>query len=257
MAQHDERSALGHVVKNLHASLLKSPRLLLDTDYNDLKLRLSPAYYSQERALMKSGRHPEEEDLRFLGGCRGQNIVFVDIGANTGYYSLHAARYSHPDSHIIAIEPDPRNSLKLAFQIHANGFDKAIERLECAIGAHQGTMELYVPDERDFGQNSLVPAKAGMRHPQAIEISVQTLFDVVNQLQLKRIDYLKIDVEGYEDKALHPFYAQAPSALWPKRVLMESKINKSWARNILTEMTSNGYSVVHESSDNVWMVLDD
>ena len=257
IAQSDDSAVLGGFVKKLQAPLLKSPKLLLDILYGDLKLRLSPAYYSQERALIKGGRHPEEGDLRFLDGCKGQTINFVDIGANTGYYSLHAAKLSKPDSRIVAIEPDPRNSLKLAFHIQANAFQNRIERLETAIGDQQGTMVLNVPDERDFGQNTLAPVAAGGRNGQAIEIPVQSLLEVLNELQLQHIDYLKIDVEGYEDKALLPFFTQAPRSLWPKQVLMEAKINETWERDVLAEMKSIGYEMVHESNDNIWLALSD
>lgn len=255
IAQSGTRTVLGGVVKKLQAPLLKSPQLLLDVEYGGLKLRLSPAYYSQERALIKAGRHPEDEELSFLDGCKGLKVNFVDIGANTGFYSLHAARLADPGSNIIAIEPDPRNFRKLEFQVHANGFKGTIECLECAIGAEQGTLALHVPDKLDFGQNTLVPGSAGQRQSDAVEVSVLSLLDVVNQFHLERIDYLKIDVEGYEDRALLPFYAQAPRELWPRQVLMEAKISKTWEKNVIAEMTSIGYSVVRESDDNIWLAL--
>lgn len=255
LCQASDQTIVGRFGRKIQAAFLKSPRLLLDYDYNDLSLRLSPAFYSQERALLKTGKHPEEADLQFLSGIRGERIVFVDIGANTGFYSLHAARLADSGSRIIAIEPDPNNSIKLAFQISANGFDKRIDRIECAIGSEKGTMELYIRDSLDFGQNSLVPASDGNRAVTSARIPVETLLGLVNTHGLKHIDYLKIDVEGYEDQVLYPFFTGSPRVLWPKQILMEAKINEAWHRNILSDLTTFGYSVKHTSEDNVWMVL--
>ncbi|MEM6496186.1 MAG: FkbM family methyltransferase, partial [Pseudomonadota bacterium] len=86
-------------------------------------------------------------------------------------------------------------------------------------------------------------------------IPVETLRDIVDIQGLENIDYLKIDVEGYEDQVLYPFFTGSPRALWPKQILMEAKINDAWQRNILSDLTSFGYSVQHTSEDNVWMVL--
>ena len=45
---------------------------------------------------------------------------------------------------------------------------------------------------------------------------------IVERAGIDRIDALKTDIEGFEDRALLPFFATAPRALWPKRIYMET-----------------------------------
>ena len=46
----------------------------------------------------------------------------------------------------------------------------------------------------------------------SIEVEVAPLADIITAAGVDRIDYLKIDIEGFEDRALVPFIQQAPSA---------------------------------------------
>jgi hypothetical protein len=42
------------------------------------------------------------------------------------------------------------------------------------------------------------------------------------------VDALKIDVEGFEDRVLTGFFAEAPQALWPRAVVIEHLSRDEW-----------------------------
>ena len=68
----------------------------------------------------------------------------VDVGANTGFYSLLAARI-RPDVQIVAVEPYPPIVRLLERNIALNGFTARIEVVRKALGDSTGIAELFVP----------------------------------------------------------------------------------------------------------------
>ena len=84
---------------------------------------------------------------------------------------------------------------------------------------------------------------------------METLADIAKQQQLTRIDYLKIDVEGFEDLALGSFLSVAPKTLWPRNVLIEVKCNEFWRRDIVADMLASGYVIKRYLDDNCWLTF--
>ena len=242
-------------LRKIHAAIIKSPKLLVDDRYRDIKLRLSPARFSQERALLKTGRHPIEDDLAFFDNIAHSDVVFVDIGANAGLYSLVAANLAGAGSRIVAVEPEPGVFLKLTFQVAANALEDRISAYACAIGEEAGELPLYRQDAGDTGQNSLVSDTGKGATDNAVMVPVRTLLDVIEEEGHDRIDLLKIDVEGAEDQALVPFFNQAPRSLWPRDVLLEIKEQSKWRHDLLGQMQSAGYQTIRELGDNSWLRL--
>ncbi len=253
--QHPGNGLTSGLLRNIHAALIKSPRTLVDHVYRDVRLRLSPAHFSQERALLKTGRHPIEDDMAFFDQIDGRDVVFVDIGANAGLYSLMAARMAGPGSKIIAIEPEPGVFLKLSFQITANSLSERVHAYECAIGDAPGKLPLYRHVAGDTGQNTLISREETAALHNAVTVPVRTLVDVLAEEGLARIDLLKIDVEGSEDRALSPFFEQAPNTLWPRDILLEIKEQSKWQRDLLGQLRDAGYDIHKEMGENAWLRL--
>jgi hypothetical protein len=57
------------------------------------------------------------------------------------------------------------------------------------------------------------------------------------------IDALKIDVEGFEDVILAPFFRDAPPHLWPRLVIIEDS-RPSWKVDLMSAMQGRGYELV-------------
>lgn len=54
-----------------------------------------------------------------------------------------------------------------------------------------------------------------------IRVDVVTLADVVREAGLRRIDCLKVDVEGHEANVIQPYLRGSPRALWPRHLIVE------------------------------------
>ena len=66
---------------------------------------------------------------------------------------------------------------------------------------------------RDRGGTRLA---AGGTQGRGVVVRCRPLLAVVTEAGLAGIDALKIDVEGFEDKVLVPFFRDAPPSLWPR-----------------------------------------
>ena len=66
------------------------------------------------------------------------------------------------------------------------------------------------------------------------------LMDLVAKYQLTKIDAIKIDVEGAEDRILFPFFASAPEVLWPRLLLVEDSAAQ-WRQDCRSMLLGKGY----------------
>jgi FkbM family methyltransferase len=177
--------------------------------------------------------------------------VFVDVGANCGAFSLFAARLVGAHGRVIAIEPMPEMAERLRFNMASNGFS-SIDVLETAVGPQAGHATLYV-DEVARGHSSMVPIEGYKR----TTVPTTTLQAIVEASGVRKIDALKIDIEGFEDRALLPFIASADRSLWPKRIFMETTWASRWQNDCVDGLTGAGYREAWSGHGDILLVLPD
>lgn len=202
------------------ASALEMPKLILyvilSAIFISLKikpkrpLRLSIAGYRLEFVLSGSsgfGFFSEVvagDEYRIFRPCliqaAGAKPVLLDCGANSGFFSLWALK-QNPNLEIYAFEPHPVTFSSLRRNIQINGQDRHILGVNQAIGLEPGVVRMQLRDDTNMAIASDV-SQAGHSHPNGeIEIEITSL-DVYCMERKIRPDYIKIDVEGYEVKAL-------------------------------------------------------
>ncbi len=146
--------------------------------------------------IFRDALEPEFEHLeKFLvpGG------VLVDIGGNTGIYTIKAGQFfrQHGGGTVVTFEPLPEMLAILEKNLVFNGFTDVRLRSFC-LGELPGAAEFWINFNRP-ASSSLVS-----RDPAATRISTMVFrFDDVFPLEkLDRLDYVKIDVEGAEAQVL-------------------------------------------------------
>ena len=123
--------------------------------------------------------------------------VFIDVGANTGNYSL-ALLDQYPGASIHAIEPHPINYSRLTERMPSS----KVKNHNIAIGERGGKLTLY--DRADFDGSPHASLHKGVIseiHKQeinAFEVVVETLDDFITSERVDHIDLIKIDTEGNE-----------------------------------------------------------
>ena len=90
------------------------------------------------RHIAKYGEHEPQLTrfiARYLAEARSPGL-FVDVGANIGWHTVHAAQYPTVET-VVAFEPDAFNAWLLDRNLTANNIGKAVVNA-CAVGAARG-----------------------------------------------------------------------------------------------------------------------
>jgi FkbM family methyltransferase len=222
----------------------------LDVERWRLRMRLHPRDNGCEKNLLFTPQMyepPEREELaREIARVGARPFVFVDVGANVGLFSLYVAATARA-ARILAIEPEPGNFARLAFNIAANP-GAPITPLALALGDAEGTAEIVL-NERDRGGTRLA---AGATQGRGVAVPCRPLLAVLTEAGVTGIDALKIDVEGAEDRVLVPFFRDAPPALWPRLVVIEDS-SAEWSTDLFALLAAKGYAVSSRSKQNVML----
>jgi FkbM family methyltransferase len=220
----------------------------LDVERWRLRMRLHPRDNGCEKNLLFTPQMyepPERQELaREIARVGARPFVFVDIGANVGLFSLYVAATA-PAAHILAIEPEPGNFARLAFNIAANP-GLPVAPLPLALGDAEGTAEIVL-NARDRGGTRL--AAGGGR---GVAVRCRPLLAVVSEAGVTDIDALKIDVEGTEDTVLVPFFRDAPPSLWPRLIVIEDS-SAEWSTDLFALLEAKGYAISSRSKQNVML----
>ena len=210
-----------------------------------LKWRLNLADNVTDRKIFFAFREYDSREITALSKA-AKNGVFVDIGANIGYYSLRLAKAG---ARVIALEPNPTAYQRLIFNININALDSAIVPLSLGVGKTEESLLAY----NDLGSGSTVQS---VRARNQVKIKLSPLAEILSTHHIRRIDALKIDVEGAEDLALEPFYKNAPSDLWPRCVVLEVVHKQYWRVDIVELLLQCGYRQQARTRGNIILSRD-
>jgi FkbM family methyltransferase len=122
-----------------------------------------------------------------------KNDVVVDVGANIGLFTLFAA--SRTQNKVYSFEPFPENFEFLGRNIRANNLRNVIARAE-AVCDKTGTARLFL--NKTGGRHLLFAGDGKRTLEQYVEVPTTTLQQIMDDNNLKRIDFLKLDCEGSE-----------------------------------------------------------
>jgi FkbM family methyltransferase len=122
--------------------------------------------------------------------------VVVEIGAHMGISTLETARAVGEAGRVIAVEPDPRNFEILQRNVRVLGYGNVVT-VNVALSGARGVATLYLSG-RSLG-HSLV-FKSGSDH--SISVKVSTLDDLLEELGVRKVNLIRIDVEGAELEVL-------------------------------------------------------
>jgi FkbM family methyltransferase len=108
-------------------------------------------------SLYYSGCYEPEETLCFTELLQEvRPDVFVDIGANFGYYTLIAAGQGVP--RVVAVEASPAIAGVLQRSVALNGLSSRIRVIPAALSDRDGTLTFWLNhQEHNFGTGSLIP----------------------------------------------------------------------------------------------------
>ena len=149
----------------------------------------------------------------FIGGCIEPNefafidsflkpgMVFLDIGANEGLFSVFASRRVGPTGKLIAFEPSHRELERLRANLSLNKTCN-VQVEAFALAEASGTAELRICEYGHEGQNTLGDFAHDVHQSGTQMVQVGTLDEYLDEHPADRLDFIKMDVEGAEQKVL-------------------------------------------------------
>ncbi|MCW3105600.1 MAG: FkbM family methyltransferase [Segetibacter sp.] len=145
-------------------------------------------------------KYHEEHDLRLFIQLTKQSRTVLDIGANTGVFSILGSK-ANRDAHIYAIEPYKANYERLNLNLQLNKAEN-IYAHRVAIGSTNGQVEFTVPKDNRITDVSSADGQFSRRVYKSVEwisemVDIKTIDVFVQENNLK-IDLIKCDVENYE-----------------------------------------------------------
>jgi len=143
----------------------------------------------------------ERMETEFVMRLLRRDMTVVDAGAHHGLYTLLASKRVGWDGHVIAIEPSPRECVRLEKHLRMNRCSNT-ELVPCALGENPGEEDLYLVDgEQDWCNSLRRPAVSEPIH--TVRVPVRRLDDVLAESGVSKVDFVKLDVEGAELSVLY------------------------------------------------------
>lgn len=138
----------------------------------------------------------EPTEFHYVNDVLKPGMIFIDIGANIGLYSIFASKKVGRSGKVIAIEPSRREYNKLHRNVVINRANN-VYTVKRAVSDSNGSAQLQVADEHFSGHNSI----GSFIHPTTKVVGVETvptetLDDLIGHLPA--VNLIKIDAEGSE-----------------------------------------------------------
>ncbi|MEO9827667.1 MAG: FkbM family methyltransferase [Paracoccaceae bacterium] len=124
--------------------------------------------------------------------------VIFDLGANVGFTAFdYATRY--PASRIIAVEMDDENAALARRNLKAVSDNCTVEK--AAIWYEDGEIS-YAKNEEEWGYKA--DPNLSQKNETALIVRAVTIHTLMQELGVEWIDFMKMDIEGAEDKVIYP-----------------------------------------------------
>lgn len=200
-------------MKNKHQNLIDAHELLSKTELKAIEIRKNEILVvtddgvrmiwdpsevrSVPSVLVNYEKHEEDIAKHLLKASEGKDVVF-DIGANYGFYAMHFAQRINTSGVIHAFEP-----IRSTFDIllknleHNRHLASRVVPHCLGLGASEHTAVFYYPEYSGSGaasQRELHPHEKN----NIVEARINTLDRMYKCANLRKLDLLKIDVEGAE-----------------------------------------------------------
>ena len=135
--------------------------------------------------------HYEQHLVKFFNETLKPGMVFMDIGANVGFYSMLAASKVGSSGKVISFDPNTENCRLIMLSMYKNQFQN-IELYPFALGDKTG----HALFSTHIGSNGglIADTEASLLNPNCTVVPMTQLDNLIQE----KVDVIKIDVEGAE-----------------------------------------------------------
>lgn len=202
---------------------------------NYLRL-VSRAYLGLVRAGLLQQQYPE---LFFLRQIIKPGAYCLDIGANLGYYSTFLSKLAGPRGKVFAVEPVPLFQQIWRQNVKQSGVDNLI-LYPFALGGKNTTIQMGTPERDGLLRHGMTKVVASAEETYGRTYDVEMRIPDELFAGLKRLDFIKCDVEGFE----HEVFGHLQGTIRRFKPLIQTELNGAENRLRVTRLLiSLGYGV--------------
>ncbi len=171
--------------------------------------------------------------------------MFIDVGANIGYYSLLAGRVVGSHGKVVAIEALPEIFDRLAVHVAQNGLEN-VRLVNEAAAEEAAQITLYFGAEKNIGSTSTV--QSAETSDRTATVPARPLWSMLSAQERKRARVIKIDVEGAEASVIRGLHLDSPEYRSDLELVIEVSCERwqdegSRANEFIGFMQSFGFNV--------------
>ncbi len=167
-------------------------------DVNGYKLLVIPQDKGISLELLKFNIH-EPITTRLLSKELRPGMFCFEMGGNIGYYALLESKIVGKNGKVIVVEPSPQNFDYLKKNVELQN-SKNIEIFNFACGDKNGEINFFISENsntcRTIPNNQPLPSKG-----KVIKVPIKKLDTFLEENPIKKLDFLRTDIEGYELQA--------------------------------------------------------
>jgi FkbM family methyltransferase len=195
-----------------------------------------------EFRMWENGLPPEHEATEHLAAeLADTDAVIVDVGANAGAFSLPILKRAGKKARAAMFEPNPVMRARLETNLALNKLTSAARVFDCAISDEAGVAQLHFPGNGNLGQGRIGQEYTAALAPQGVEVALRPLADCLAESKFAKVDLLKVDVEGLEDRVIAPLLKIA-GGVRPRMIYVEIEHQANWRYPLLDILAQAGYS---------------
>jgi FkbM family methyltransferase len=140
----------------------------------------------------------EQENIRFLNETLKKGMTVIDVGAHIGLLTTIMAQKVGTSGRVYSFEPTPSTFRLLQKTIEINDLASVVMPFQKAVSDTRGTTTFYITDIVAHNSNSLANNKRTQGNDHGIEVDLISIGNLVQDFQIPRVDFIKIDAEGAE-----------------------------------------------------------
>ena len=220
-----------------------SSNKIVEVNGYKLEVMTNDHYGTSSELLMFKSHEPVSTKL--ISKLLKKGMTCLDIGGNIGYYVLLENKILNGEGKIIAIEPSPDNFKQLMRNLELQK-TKIVDAYNLAAGNKDGNLKFLIYED---ASNScmIIPEGQESRWPgQIIEVPVRKMDNFLEKLGVTKIEFIRMDVEGYEKHVLEGLKNTMKKS--KPVIYVEVHVNimgKENTKKFLRDLESYGYNVTH------------
>lgn len=161
--------------------------------HNGLTWLLNPSDYVQSEFFWLGEK--DSWEIYHINKILKSGDVIFDVGANFGYYSIKIVNILNKNCKVFAFEPNPRTYIRLVKNIELNNYNDVITAQQTGLGDSEEAANI-IANINNSGGSYINENGKGEKVP------ITTLDKYCRQNCISQISFIKIDVEGFEEKVL-------------------------------------------------------